>query len=76
MRSAQPKPLSCPQCQGTTFTTKTTTYPMRMPDGRQVNVGRVAVQECAHCHHLIPTKAGSDKISRSMAAVAQLFFGS
>lgn len=37
MRSAQPKPLSCPQCQGTTFTRKTTTYPMRMLDGRQVN---------------------------------------
>ena len=76
MSSVKLKPLSCPQCQGTTFTRKTTTYPIRIPDGRQLNVGRVAVHECANCHHLIPTKAGSEKYSRAMVAMAQLFFGS
>jgi hypothetical protein len=31
------------------------------------------VQECDHCHHLIPTKAGCEKISRCMETMAHLF---
>jgi hypothetical protein len=46
-----------------------------MLDGRQVNVGRVAAQECENCHHLIPTKAGNEKINRCMATMALLFLG-
>jgi YgiT-type zinc finger domain-containing protein len=75
MSAAKSQPLSCPLCQGTTLTRKITTYPMRTFDGRQINIGRVAVQECDNCHHLIPTKAGSEKVNRCMATMAQLFFG-
>jgi hypothetical protein len=48
---------------------------MRTFDGRQINIGRVSVQECDNCQHLIPTKAGSEKINRCMAATAHLLFG-
>jgi YgiT-type zinc finger domain-containing protein len=75
MRSPTIKQQSCPLCQGTTFKKKITTYPLRTFDGRQINIGRVAVQECDHCHHLIPTKAGSEKISRCMTTMTQLLFG-
>ena len=75
MRSSTTHPLSCPLCQGTTFTKKLTTYPLRTVDGRQIIIGRVAVRECDNCHHLIPTKAGSEKISRCMATMTQLLFG-
>jgi YgiT-type zinc finger domain-containing protein len=75
MRSPTIKQQSCPLCQGTTFKKKITTYPLRTFDGRQINIGRVAVQECDNCHHLIPTKAGSEKISRCMATMTQLLFG-
>jgi len=74
MKAFKPKPLSCPLCQGTTFTRKITTYPMRTFDGRQINIGRVAVQECDQCHHLIPTKAGEQKISRCMATITHVLF--
>jgi YgiT-type zinc finger domain-containing protein len=73
MSSSKTQRLSCPLCQGTTFQRKITTYPMRTFDGRQINIGRVAVQECDHCHYLIPTKAGCEKISRCMETMAQLF---
>ena len=54
---------------------KITTYPMQMVDGRQINIGRVSVQECENCHHLVPTKAGSEKISRCMGSIAAMFYG-
>lgn len=75
MRPSKPEQLSCPLCQGAQFTRKITTYPLRILDGRQINIGRVAVQECENCHHLIPTKAGSEKINRCMATMAHLFLG-
>jgi len=76
MKANKPQNPACPLCQGTTFKKKIATYPMRTFDGRQINIGRVAVQECQNCQHLIPTKAGSAKITRAMAAMAQLFSGS
>ena len=75
MKPSKPKPVSCPLCQGTTFKKKITTYPMQMFDGRQINIGRVSVQECENCHHLVPTKAGSEKISRCMGTIAAMFYG-
>ncbi len=75
MTASKPKNQACPLCQGTTFKTKITTYPMQTFDGRQINIGRVSVQECENCYHLIPTKAGSEKINRCMATMASLFFG-
>jgi YgiT-type zinc finger domain-containing protein len=74
MSPAKPKTLSCPLCQGTTFKKKIATYPMRTFDGRQIHIGRVAVQECQNCRHLLPTKAGSEKISRCMAMMATIFY--
>jgi hypothetical protein len=47
---------------------------MRTFDGRQINIGRVAVYECGNCHHLIPTKAGEQKISRCMATITHVLF--
>jgi hypothetical protein len=35
----------------------------------------VSVQECENCHHLVPTKAGSEKISRCMGSIAAMFYG-
>ena len=75
MRPSKPKQVSCPLCQGTTFKKNITTYPMQMFDGRQINIGRVSVQECENCHHLVPTEAGSEKISRCMATIAAMFYG-
>lgn len=75
MSPRKPKNLACPLCQGTRFKNKITTYPMRTLDGRQINIGRVAVQECQNCNHLIPTKAGSAKIERCMMTMADLFLG-
>lgn len=66
--------LFCPLCQGSKFKTKITTYPLRMFDGKQVNIGRVPVYECSNCQHLVPTKTGADKINRCMETMASLFF--
>lgn len=76
MKTLKKKPaeMSCPLCKGIQFKKKCTTYPMRMFDGRQVNIGRVSVYECQQCNHLIPTKAGAKKIDRCFAAMAPLFF--
>jgi YgiT-type zinc finger domain-containing protein len=68
------KKITCPLCQGTTFRKRTTTYPMRMLDGRQVNVERVPVHECKGCDHLVPTPAGADKINRCMMTMTALDF--
>jgi YgiT-type zinc finger domain-containing protein len=66
--------LVCPLCQGAKFQKKNTTYPLRMFDGKQINVGRVSVSECSKCQHLIPTKAGAEKIDRCMATMATVLF--
>ena len=74
MSPPKSKLLACPLCQGTKFKNRVTTYPMRTFDGRQINIGRVAVYECGNCHHLIPTKAGEQKISRCMATITHVLF--
>jgi YgiT-type zinc finger domain-containing protein len=73
-KSVKKPKLLCPLCQGSKFKKKTTTYPMRMFDGKQVNVGSVPVQECQACHHLVPTKAGAEKINRCMATMTSVLF--
>jgi YgiT-type zinc finger domain-containing protein len=70
----KPPEISCPLCKGLQFRKKCTTYPMRMFDGRQLNIGRVSVHECKKCGHLVPTKAGAAKIDRCFATMAPLFF--
>jgi YgiT-type zinc finger domain-containing protein len=74
MSPAQSKSLPCPLCHGAKFKKRITTYPLRTFDGRQINIGRVSVQECENCHHLIPTKTGNEKINRCMATMATIFF--
>jgi len=64
----------CPSCQGLNFTKKSTTYPIKMFDGKLINIGRVSVHECNKCNHLIPTKAGEEKIGRCMATMAITLF--
>jgi hypothetical protein len=44
---------------------RSTTYPLILP-GQQINVGRVQVDECAECGHLMPTPAGQDKLQRCL----------
>jgi YgiT-type zinc finger domain-containing protein len=75
MKSSTQKSFSCPLCKATTFKRKMTPYPVQTADGRQINIGRVAVQECENCHHLIPTKSGYEKINRCLETMALLFLG-
>ncbi len=66
--------LLCPLCDNNQFKKRTTTYPVKLSDGRQVNINRVAVNECNKCQHLIPTKSGTAKINRCIRTMAILFF--
>ena len=68
-------PAKCPLCNHPKLKAKITTYPTKYFDGKQLNIARVAVHECLSCHHLIPTKAGAEKIHRCFASMATLFRG-
>jgi YgiT-type zinc finger domain-containing protein len=67
--------IICPLCKGTEFKKEAlATYPMRLFDGKQVNIDRVPSYECLNCHHLVPTKAGAKKVNRCFTAATSLFF--
>jgi hypothetical protein len=44
-------------------------------EGKQVNVGRVALHECRTCGHLVPTPAGQAKVTRAIDMTIRLFLG-
>ena len=43
-----------------------------MLPGRQINVARVQVHECADCGTLTPTVAGQAKLQRCLAAIGAM----
>ena len=43
-----------------------------MLPGRQINVARVQVHECADCGALTPTTAGQAKLQRCLAAIGTM----
>jgi hypothetical protein len=72
------KPTHCQLCGGTHLARKITTYPVRLSsplEGKQINVGRVALHECVSCGHLMPTPAGQAKINRNVEMGIRFFLG-
>jgi YgiT-type zinc finger domain-containing protein len=63
MAKTRTKARSCPKCGGTDLKRRSKTYPLLL-HGRQINVGRVSVLECAACGHLTPTEEGKAKLQR------------
>lgn len=62
----------CEKCASQNIKTHLTEYPLKIGE-KQINIGRVSVQECMDCHHLKPTKAGQEKIGRAMMGFMSLF---
>lgn len=72
------KRVACEQCAGTDLARRITTYPVRLTgqlEGKQIHVGRVALQQCLSCGHLMPTPAGQAKVDRNVAMGVRLFLG-
>ena len=72
------KPASCQCCAGTDLVRRITTYPVQLAgplQGKQVNVGRVALYECQVCGHLMPTPAGQAKVDRNVTMAIRFFLG-
>lgn len=67
-----PKKRICPNCGAGEFKRRSTTYPLVM-QARQINVGRVSVNQCTGCGYLIPTADGQAKLLRSLGSFAALF---
>ncbi|MGA7540732.1 MAG: hypothetical protein WBW93_18390, partial [Steroidobacteraceae bacterium] len=66
-----PKPRTCEKCGSGALKRRSTTYPLMLP-GRQINVARVQLHECADCGNLTPTAAGQAKLQRCLAAVGAM----
>ena len=72
------KPVACEACQGTDLIRRITTYPVRLTgplEGKQIQVGRVALHQCQSCGHLMPTPAGQAKVDRNVGMGIRLFLG-
>lgn len=63
---------SCEKCGSQNLKTHQATYPVKV-GSKQLNVGRVSVQECMDCHNMKPTKSGQDKIERCIASFMMIF---
>ncbi len=63
---------SCEKCGSQNLKACRTTYPLQMGE-KQINVGRVSVQQCLDCDALMPTKAGLEKIERCSMMTLMLF---
>ena len=71
-------PAICGHCAGADLVRRITTYPVRLAgplEGKEIHVGRVALYECLSCGHLMPTRAGQEKIDRNVAMGIRLFLG-
>ena len=78
MSKKSSKPASCQLCGGVDLLRKITTYPVVLSgplDGKQINVARVALNQCLTCGHLMPTLAGQAKIDRCVEMGVSLFLG-
>jgi hypothetical protein len=72
------KPLACEVCGGTELVRRIATYPVRLTgplEGKQINVGRVALHEGRTCSDLMPTPAGQAKVDRHVDLGSRLFLG-
>ena len=72
------KPAACEMCAGTNLMRRIATYPVKLTgplEGKQINVGRVALHECQTCGHLMPTPAGQAKVDRNVHMGIRLFLG-
>lgn len=72
------KPAACGACGGVDLVRRITTYPVRLTgplEGKQINVGRVALYHCQTCGHLMPTPAGQAKVDRNVNVGIRLFLG-
>jgi hypothetical protein len=72
------RPTVCERCAGTELVRRIATYPVRLTgqlEGKQINVGRVALHECQTCGHLVPTPAGQAKVARNVDLGIRLFLG-
>jgi hypothetical protein len=70
--------VGCTVCGGNNLIRRITTYPVRLTgrlEGKQINVGRVALHECQICGHLMPTRAGQAKVDRLVARCIQFYLG-
>jgi hypothetical protein len=77
-RPRSSKPAACEVCAGTELVRRITTYPVRLTgplEGKQINVGRVALYERQTCGHLMPTPAGQAKVARNVDIGIRLFLG-
>jgi hypothetical protein len=77
-KESSSKPTACEVCQGTDLVRRITTYPVYLTgplEGKQIQVGRVALHECRTCGHLMPTSAGHAKGDRNVAMGIRLFLG-
>ena len=71
-------PPVCTACNGTDLVRRITTYPVKLGgnlEGRQVNVGRVALHECQTCGYMMPTVAGQAKVDRLVGGTISLLLG-
>ena len=66
-----PKTRTCPKCGSRDLKRRSTTYPLILP-GRQINVARVKVHECASCGHLMPTPEGEAKLLRCLQVFGEM----
>jgi hypothetical protein len=72
------RPTACEVCEGTDLVRRITTYPVHLAaplEGKQIHVGRVALDECQTCGHLMPTPAGQAKVDRNVDMGIRLFLG-
>jgi hypothetical protein len=72
------RPTTCGQCGGSNLTRRVTSYPVRLTgplQGKQINVGRVALHACLNCGHLMPTPSGQAKVDRCVQMGIRLFLG-
>ncbi|MBZ5617859.1 MAG: hypothetical protein LAQ69_03870 [Acidobacteriia bacterium] len=70
------KPAACGSCGGTDLVRRITTYPVMLTgdlEGRQIDVGRVALHQCRACGHMMPTPAGQAKVDRLVERGIELF---
>ena len=78
MKRRPTKPVACGACGGVDLVRRIGTYPVRLTgplEGKQINVGRVALYECGTCGHLMPTPAGQAKVDRNVNVGIRLFLG-
>jgi len=72
------RPLACEVCGGNELVRRIATYPVRLTgrlEGKQINVGRVALHDCRTCAHLMPAPAGQAKVDRHADLDSRLFLG-